>query len=101
MTDFRFQPLSDASQGSTVATLYLDASACPLALLDAAERRVGAVTDLLDVLSTASLEAGAPSALADVADALALLLADASDLQQAARRKLHALSLPPAATTGA
>ena len=98
MSDFRFRPLSSASQGSTVATLYLDASACPLALLDAAERRVGAVTDLLDVLSIASLEAGAPTVLADVAGALSLLLADANDLQQAARRTLQALNRPQAAS---
>ena len=96
MSDFR--PLSAASQAGRVATLYLDARACPLALLDAAERRTSAVADLLEVLATVRMEAEQPSALARVADVAVLLLSDASDLQQAARRNLQALNRPQAAS---
>ncbi|MOA41337.1 hypothetical protein D3C78_1632860 [compost metagenome] len=68
--------------------LFLDNSASPAALFDAAERRVDAVRDLLEALSDCRTEDHQPNALAQVARAAALLLADAEDLQMAARQKL-------------
>lgn len=83
-----FLPLGPGSQGSLAPVLYLDSSASPAVLFDAAERRASAVRDLLDALADCKLIDHQPDALSQVARAAALLLADADDLQCAARRQM-------------
>ncbi|QQE88539.1 hypothetical protein [Azotobacter chroococcum] len=83
MADFR--PLGFGSQGSLAPVLYLDTSASSAALLDAADRRTGAVRDLLEALGDCKLSDHQPAALSQVARAALLLLDDAADLQNAAR----------------
>lgn len=84
-----FIPLGSESQGSIVdPVLFLNSSASAADLLDAAERRTGAVRELLDALSDCQLDEHQPDALSKVARVAALLLSDAEDLQGAARRKM-------------
>lgn len=80
-----FHPLGMGSQGSFAPVLYLNKNASSAALFDAADRRTGAVRDLLEALSDCKLSDHQPAALSQVARAALLLLDDAADLQNAAR----------------
>ncbi|MBS7690128.1 hypothetical protein I0E98_05030 [Pseudomonas lalucatii] len=81
-----FKPLESGSQGGTKPVLYLDGSATQRDLMDAAEWRLGAVQELLTVLSTCSSEDGARRDVAHVSRALLLLVDDAEALFSAARQ---------------
>lgn len=81
-----FKPLASGSQGGTKPVLYVDGSAPQGQLMDAAEWRLGAVQELLSVLSTCSTEDGGRRDVAQVSRALLLLVDDAEALFQAARQ---------------
>lgn len=83
MTDFL--PLGCGSQGSLEPVLYLNKNAGSAALLDAADRRTGAVRDLLEALRDCKLSEHQPDAMSQVVRTALLLLDDAADLQNAAR----------------
>lgn len=80
-----FRPLESGSQGASGNVLFLDATATPRQLMDAANWRLGAVRDLLDVLACGSLDDHAPRAVASAARALLLLTDDAAALYDAVR----------------
>lgn len=84
----KFQPLGPDSQAALDPVLFFDGSASATSLFDAAQYRVDAVHRLLNALSDCRTQDHQPFALAQVAHAAALLLADAEDLQMAARQKL-------------
>lgn len=80
-----FLPLGASSQGALEPALYLNKNAGSAALFDAADRRAGAVRDLLEALSDCKLTDHQPDALSQVARAALILLDDAADLQNAGR----------------
>ena len=82
-----YQALESGSQGShSNDVLFFDASATHSQLMDAAEWRMGAVRDLLDVLACSNLDDFGPRAVANSARALLLLTDDAAALYAAARQ---------------
>ena len=81
-----FKPLEHGSQGGTKPVLFIDSNAAQHELMDAAEWRLGAVQDLLSVLSTCSTEDGGRRDVAQVSRALLLLVDDAEALFSAARQ---------------
>lgn len=81
-----FKPLESGSQGGTKPVLYVDGSAPQRELMDAVEWRLGAVQELLTVLSTCTTEDGGRRDVAQVSRALLLLVDDAEALFQAARQ---------------
>lgn len=81
-----FKPLDSGSQGSTKPVLYVDNSATRRDLMDAADWRLGAVRELLSVLSTCKADDGGPRDIANVSRALLLLVEDAEALYDAAHK---------------
>ncbi|VXC29957.1 conserved hypothetical protein [Pseudomonas sp. 8Z] len=81
-----FKPLESGSQGGTKPVLYVDGSAPQRELMDAAEWRLGAVQELLTVLSTCTTEDGGRRDVAQVSRALLLLVDDAEALFSTARQ---------------
>ncbi|AYC32734.1 hypothetical protein D3880_10190 [Pseudomonas cavernae] len=81
-----FTPLESGSQGGTKPVLFIDGSAAQRELMDAAEWRLGAVQELLSVLSICSTEDGGRRDVAQVSRALLLLVDDAEALFSAARQ---------------
>ena len=87
-----FKALSSVSQGSAVPVLFVDAHAAPGDLLDTADQRFSAVFDLLGALSDCRTGSHDPDALASLAVAARLLLADAASVQKAAIQQLQRLA---------
>ncbi len=81
-----FKPLESGSQGGTKPVLYVDGNAPKRELMDAAEWRLGAVQELLTVLSTCTTEDGGRRDVAQVSRALLLLVDDAEALFSTARQ---------------
>jgi hypothetical protein len=81
-----FKPLESGSQGGLNPVLYVDNSAAQRELMDAAGWRLGAVQELLTVLSTCTTEDGGRRDVAQVSRALLLLVDDAEALFSAARQ---------------
>lgn len=81
-----FQPLESGSQGCAGPVLFLDATATLNQLMDAADWRLGAVRELLDVLACSNLDDHAHRAVAGVSRAVLLLTDDAAALYAAARK---------------
>lgn len=81
-----FKPLEAGSQGVGKPVLYVDGNAPQRELMDAAEWRLGAVQELLTVLSTCSAEVGDRRDVARVSRALLLLVDDAEALFSTARQ---------------
>ena len=81
-----FKPLDSNSQGSSNPVLYLNDSATRRDLMDAADWRLGAVKDLLSVLSVCNADDTGARDIAQVSRALQLLVEDADCLYQAARQ---------------
>lgn len=80
-----FKPLDSGSQGSTKPVLYVDNHATRSDLMDAADWRLGAVRELLSVLSTCKSDDSGPRDIAHASRALLLLVEDAEALYDAAR----------------
>ncbi|MBA5956881.1 hypothetical protein GIB64_05530 [Pseudomonas lactis] len=80
-----YQALEHGSQGSNNPVLFLNVSAPSSELMDAANWRLGAARDLLEVLTVSSADDGFPRDVAKVSRALLLLMDDAESLYQAAR----------------
>jgi hypothetical protein len=81
-----FKALDSGSQGSTKPVLFVDNSAARRDLMDAADWRLGAVRELLSVLSTCRSDDSGPRDLASASRALLLLVEDAEALFDAARQ---------------
>ncbi|MEO4013059.1 hypothetical protein [Pseudomonas rossensis] len=81
-----FKPLDSNSQGASRPVLYLNTRATQRDLMDAADWRLGAVQDLLSVLSICKMEDSDPRDIAKVSRALQLLVDDAHSLYQAVRQ---------------
>lgn len=81
-----FKALDSGSQGSNKPVLFVDNSAARCDLMDAAGWRLGAVRELLYVLSTCRSDDGGPRDLASASRALLLLVEDAEALFDAARQ---------------
>lgn len=80
-----FIPLESGSQGGIKPVLYVNSSAARSDLMDAAEWRLGAVQELLSVLSTCTTDEVGRRDVAQVSRALLLLVDDAEALFSAAR----------------
>ena len=81
----KFEPLDSGSQGALNPVMYLDSNAPQRDLMDAAEWRMGAVRDLLSVLSVCKTDDGGQGDVAKTSRALLLLVEDAESLYRAAR----------------
>lgn len=81
----KFAPLGSGSQGALNPVMYLDSNSSRRDLMDAAEWRMGAVRDLLSVLSVCKTDDGGQGDIAKTSRALLLLVEDAESLYRAAR----------------